>query len=700
MNIKNSGMVLAFLSVLTLVGCGGGGGGGSAAPSAAVVSTLSFPLQNGMNAYIARGSLANYVVSGSCSGNAGMVNLMPAAAVFEGVSGVSVASTQTINLTNCLPSVITGNAIDYYDANYVPLGRAITGGDYSVYVSPPVIPAQVKVGNTGSMGTLNNFFDSTKTVPTGKDVTSFVIEADTANTAIVNMMDKSYNTLGVLLTTTQDRYRIDVNGRLTPISSDIQQANGSTIHLVLTALPDTLPPSVLSTNPLSNSNTLAASSSISANFSEPIDPTTATASTFRITDGTGLPVAGTVTYSGLTAVFTPTARLAPLTTYTATITNGVKDLAGNPLVSNYTWSFTTNASVLMNPSRTIIGSPTEGVAIGDVNGDGKNDVVLTTSTLAGGPAAPTDYKLLVFIQNATKGLNAPILYATTSTFTCRATSLAVGDLNNDGKQDVAIGNAGCGIEVMTQNALGGLNPGVVYASLDSGKIRIADLNNDGKQDIVGVGSSLTASIWLQNVGGTLNAPVAYTVTGTTDLDIGDVNNDGLIDIVVSGTSVGVLTQTIAGIFNAPVYYNIAGVLSIAGVAVGDVTGDTLNDIVVTYGGNRPSSMIGVFQQGLLGTMNPVVSYASYDIPGAVEIADITGDGRKDILTLHNVWQAMGAYQQLANGTMQAEFLYPLPTYSSSWYNVHGLVVGDINSDGKNDVVYIDPTAGLIAFYHN
>ncbi|MDD2775729.1 MAG: FG-GAP-like repeat-containing protein [Gallionella sp.] len=700
MNIKNSGMVLVFLSVLTLVGCGGGGGGGSAAPSAAVVSTLSFPLQNGMNAYIARGSLANYVVSGSCSGNAGMVNLMPASAVFEGVSGVSVASTQTINLTNCLPSVITGNAIDYYDANYVPLGRAITGGDYSVYISPPVIPAQVKVGNTGSMGTLNNFFDSTKTVPTGKDVMSFVIEADTANTAIVNMMDRSYNTLGVLLTTTQDRYRIDVNGRLTPISSDIQQANGSTIHLVLTALPDTLPPSVLSTNPLSNSNTLAASSTISATFSEPIDPATVTASTFRITDGTGLPVAGTVTYSGLTAAFTPTARLAPLTTYTATITNGVKDLAGNPLVSNYTWSFTTNASVLMNPRTTTIGSPTEGVAIGDVNGDGKNDVVVTTSSASviTGLAAPTDYKLLVFIQNATGGLNPPILYATTSTISCRATSVAVGDINNDGKQDVAIGNTGCGIEVMTQNALGGLNPGVVYASLDSGKIRIADLNNDGKQDIVGVGSGLTASIWLQNVGGTLNASVPYPITGATDLDVGDVNNDGLIDIVVSGTSVGVLTQTVAGIFNAPVYYTIAGVLPIWGVAVGDVTGDTLNDIVVTYGGNRPSSMIGVFSQGLLGTINPAVSYTSYDIPSAIEIADITGDGRKDIITLHNGWGMMGTYQQLANGTMQAEFLYPIPNYSLN--NLHGLVTGDINSDGKNDVVYIDPTAGLVAFYHN
>src|SRR5438876_9493804 len=56
------------------------------------------------------------------------------------------------------------------------------------------------------------------------------------------------------------------------------------------------------------------------------------------------PVAGTVRYADGTATFTPTGNLAPLTTYTATISTGVRDLAGNPLTSDMSWSFTTGVA--------------------------------------------------------------------------------------------------------------------------------------------------------------------------------------------------------------------------------------------------------------------------------------------------------------------------------------------------------------------
>src|SRR5258708_16614416 len=52
-------------------------------------------------------------------------------------------------------------------------------------------------------------------------------------------------------------------------------------------------------------------------------------------------VAGTVNYAGVTATFTPAGNLAPLTTYTATITTGTTELAGNALATNYVWTFTT-----------------------------------------------------------------------------------------------------------------------------------------------------------------------------------------------------------------------------------------------------------------------------------------------------------------------------------------------------------------------
>jgi len=74
-----------------------------------------------------------------------------------------------------------------------------------------------------------------------------------------------------------------------------------------------------------------------------MDPSTITNATFTLTQGT-TPVAGTVTYAGVTATFKPTANLAASTVYTATLTTGVKDLDGNALAANYSWSFTSAQS--------------------------------------------------------------------------------------------------------------------------------------------------------------------------------------------------------------------------------------------------------------------------------------------------------------------------------------------------------------------
>src|SRR5207245_1590434 len=64
----------------------------------------------------------------------------------------------------------------------------------------------------------------------------------------------------------------------------------------------------------------------------------------RRDDKAGKKGAGTVSYAGVTAIFTPAGTLAPNTTYTATMTTGAKDLAGNALAANFVWSFTTGAT--------------------------------------------------------------------------------------------------------------------------------------------------------------------------------------------------------------------------------------------------------------------------------------------------------------------------------------------------------------------
>ncbi|MHB8997110.1 MAG: ice-binding family protein [Armatimonadota bacterium] len=105
---------------------------------------------------------------------------------------------------------------------------------------------------------------------------------------------------------------------------------------------DDYPLSVGSTLPSNGATNVSVSSPISVTFTEPAAPTTVNATTFTLRQGTiVLPVAGGITYSDRTATFVPNKNLPANFIYTATITTGVLDLAGNPLEKEFTWRFTT-----------------------------------------------------------------------------------------------------------------------------------------------------------------------------------------------------------------------------------------------------------------------------------------------------------------------------------------------------------------------
>lgn len=118
---------------------------------------------------------------------------------------------------------------------------------------------------------------------------------------------------------------------------------------------DTIAPTVKSTVPLNAATGVALNANITATFSEPMDPGTITASTVTVKQGT-TPVAGVVTYVGTTATFNPIGALTASTVYTATIATGVKDLAGNALVTAKTWSFTTGATAALGPDPVVLGT--------------------------------------------------------------------------------------------------------------------------------------------------------------------------------------------------------------------------------------------------------------------------------------------------------------------------------------------------------
>jgi hypothetical protein len=109
---------------------------------------------------------------------------------------------------------------------------------------------------------------------------------------------------------------------------------------------DGVPPGVVSVLPAGGATGASVGTLVVATFDEPLDPESVSSTSLALRTAAGVPVAGAVTYSQSQIVFDPTAPLDTLTSYTATVAPGIRDLYGNTLTASFQWSFTTSAQRL------------------------------------------------------------------------------------------------------------------------------------------------------------------------------------------------------------------------------------------------------------------------------------------------------------------------------------------------------------------
>ena len=107
-----------------------------------------------------------------------------------------------------------------------------------------------------------------------------------------------------------------------------------------TTAQDITPPNVITTTPAAGGSSVGVNAAISVTFSETVDQSSIA---FSLRAG-AVPVAGSLTYNGTTAIFTPQNILAYSTQYTATVGAGLRDLAGNAMTADYLWAFTTGTA--------------------------------------------------------------------------------------------------------------------------------------------------------------------------------------------------------------------------------------------------------------------------------------------------------------------------------------------------------------------
>lgn len=221
-----------LLSGALLAACGGGGGGSSSTP---VASTESFPLQTVWANYFNDTRSLNFTLSGSISGvgfsgSGTLTQNAPASTSFEGASALEkVTDAEGSLVLSGVSTPWSASSTLYVDSAYTPLGSD-TDGRYAVVSGAVTIPASAKVGDSGTWFSANLYDSSSKNVQLGTSTTTYVLEADTATTAIARMIETDRDLSNNVTGTTTSTFRITTAGAITPLWEQYQEG-GDTIKL-------------------------------------------------------------------------------------------------------------------------------------------------------------------------------------------------------------------------------------------------------------------------------------------------------------------------------------------------------------------------------------------------------------------------------------------------------------------------------------
>lgn len=322
------------------------------------------------------------------------------------------------------------------------------------------------------------------------------------------------------------------------------------------------------------------------------------------------------------------------------------------------------------------------VVIADFNGDGKNDVAVTT--LDG---------VSILLGDGKGGLGVPRIFATgTLPF-----AMVAGDFNGDGKIDLAVANAGTN-DVSILLGKGDSTFKLAHTlpvGLGPEGIAIGDFNGDGHPDLAVTDSNQvfanqgangnTVAILLGTGNGFKPAVFIPVAAGPIGVAVADLNHDNKADIVVtnSGTDqVSVLLGKGDGTFQAPATFTVrSGPRPNDGyapsyVVIDDFNGDGNPDLVVTSPNTSTAAiLLGDGKGNLAKPTNLLVAAA----PSAVVTGDYNHDGHRDFITVGNTSGTLSVFLGKGNGNFVVEPGFPVPTRADQ------IVVADFNEDGVLDV---------------
>jgi Bacterial Ig-like domain (group 3)/FG-GAP-like repeat/FG-GAP repeat len=347
--------------------------------------------------------------------------------------------------------------------------------------------------------------------------------------------------------------------------------------------------------------------------------------TIAKTSGSFMPAAGSPVPAGTGSTFVTVGKFNA---------DGVQDLAIANFESNNITVLLGNGSGGFTPaagSPVTVGMQPHGVTVGDFNGDGKQDLAVVNAG---------SNNVTVLLGNGSGGFapaaGSPV---TVGTFPL---SVAVGDFNGDGIQDLAIANStSANVVVLLGNGSGGFAPasGSPFpAGKGAGSVAVGDFNGDGIEDLATanqIDGTVTVLIGNGSGGFTPAGSGPFSAGGSpSSVMVGDFNRDGFQDLAIANFNSSNVTVLLgngsAGFKAAPGSPFNAGTNPYS-VAVGDYNGDGIQDLATAnYGSNDVTVLLG---NGLGGfTVARGSPFAAGAGPPSVVSGDFNGDGIEDLAT--------------------------------------------------------------------